>query len=94
MQIAIANILTSDELSFVQARVKAARFADGKATAGFAARLVKNNEQAAASDTSLSEVRKLVSERILANDLFRMAARPKQLTPLLISRYELGVEPQ
>lgn len=91
MQIAIANILTSDELSFVQARVKAARFADGKATAGFAARLVKNNEQAAASDTSLSEVRKLVSERILANDLFRMAARPKQLTPLLISRYEPGM---
>lgn len=91
MQIAIANILTSDELSFVQARVKAARFVDGKATAGFAARLVKNNEQAAASDTSLSEVRKLVSERILANDLFRMAARPKQLTPLLISRYELGM---
>ena len=91
MQIAIADILTSDELSFVQARVKAARFVDGKATAGFAARLVKNNEQAAASDTSLSEVRKLVSERILANDLFRMAARPKQLTPLLISRYELGM---
>ena len=91
MQIAIADILTSDELSFVQARVKAARFVDGKATAGFAARLVKNNEQAAASDTSLSEVRKLVSERILANDLFRMAARPKQLTPLLISRYEPGM---
>ena len=91
MQIAIADILTGDELSFVQARVKAARFVDGKATAGFAARLVKNNEQAAASDTSLSEVRKLVSERILANDLFRMAARPKQLTPLLISRYELGM---
>lgn len=91
MQIAIANILAGDELSFVQARVKAARFVDGKATAGFAARLVKNNEQAAASDASLSEVRKLVSERILANELFRMAARPKQLTPLLISRYEPGM---
>ena len=91
MQIAIANILSGDELSFVQARVKAARFVDGKATAGFAARLVKNNEQAAASDASLNEVRKLVSERILGNDLFRMAARPKQLTPLLISRYEPGM---
>ena len=91
MQIAIANILAGDELSFVQARVKAARFVDGKATAGFAARLVKNNEQAAASDASLNEVRKLVSERILGNDLFRMAARPKQLTPLLISRYEPGM---
>jgi PKHD-type hydroxylase len=91
MQISIANVLTGEDLSSVQSAAKAARYIDGKATAGFAARLVKNNQQAANSDVSLNKARTLVSERILANDLFCMAARPKALTPILFSRYEPGM---
>ena len=37
------------------------------------------------------EVRKLVAERILGNELFCLAARPKALSPLLLSRYEPGM---
>jgi PKHD-type hydroxylase len=90
MQIAIANVLDHNDLSAVHDALDAARFVDGKATAGFAARLVKDNEQAGASAT-LDIIRKRVSDRILANDVFRMAVRPKALTQLLFSRYAPGM---
>lgn len=92
MQIAIANILNDDDLRTVREALTTARFVDGKETAGFAARLVKDNRQAKASDKSPDAIRTLVADRILANDIFRIAARPKTLTPLLFSRYEPGMK--
>ena len=53
--------------------------------------LVKNNRQAEGSDRSLETIRKLVAERILGNEVFRLAVRPKALTPLMFSRYEPGM---
>lgn len=91
MRIAIANLLAPDELDAVRTALAAARFKDGRATAGFAAQLVKNNRQASATDAKLERARTLVSERILGNELFRMAARPKALTPLIFARYEPGM---
>jgi PKHD-type hydroxylase len=92
MQIAIAKLLTDDDLNAARDALANARFVDGRETAGFAARLVKDNQQVKASDHSLDAVRKLVADRILSNDVFRMAARPKALTPLLFSRYEPGMK--
>jgi len=91
MQIVIGNILSTEELETVNAALERARFVDGKATAGFAARMVKNNRQAESSDRSLETIRKLVAARILGNDVFRLAVRPKALSPLLFSRYETGM---
>ncbi len=90
MQIVIGTILSAAELKTVRNALKVARFVDGRATAGFAARRVKNNEQVDAADRSLDAVRTLVADRILGNEIFRMAVRPKTLTPLLFARYEKG----
>jgi PKHD-type hydroxylase len=90
MQIVIANVLTGDELETVRAALARARFVDGRETAGFAARLVKHNRQAA-SERGLETVRRLVAERILGNELFDLAVRPKALTPLMFSRYDNGM---
>ena len=90
MQIVIGNVLTGDDLATVRAALARAVFVDGRATAGFAARLVKNNRQAA-NDRKLETVRKLVAERMMGNEVFRLAVRPKALTPLLFSRYEPGM---
>src|SRR5207248_11347886 len=87
MQIVIGNVLSDAEVKTVVAALKRARFVDGRATAGFAARLVKNNRQAA-NDRSLDTIRKLVAARILGNDLFQMAVRPKALSTVMFSRYE------
>lgn len=89
MQIVIGNVLTAAELKTVLAALKTARFEDGRATAGFAARLVKTNQQAAGR--SLDAIRRLIAERILAHEVFRLAVRPKSLSPILLSRYEKGM---
>jgi len=90
MQLIIANVLSRTDLTTVRNVLKRARFVDGRATAGFAARLVKNNEQVDASDRSIETIRKLVAERIAKNELFQLAVRPKTLTPLMFARYERG----
>jgi PKHD-type hydroxylase len=91
MQIVIGNVLSADEIGLVCAALNRARFVEGATTAGFAARLVKDNRQAEGSGGSLDTVRKLVAERILGNEVFRLAVRPKALSPVLFSRYEKGM---
>lgn len=91
MQIVIGNVLSADQLASVREALKAARFVKGRETAGFAARIVKDNRQAASDDTSLEPARELVMAQIANNDVFRLAVRPKALTPLLFSRYEPGM---
>jgi len=91
MQIVIGNVLSAAEIALVRAALSRATFEDGRETAGFAARLVKNNQQAA-NDRKIETVRKLVEERILGNDLFALAVRPKALTPVMFSRYEPGMQ--
>jgi PKHD-type hydroxylase len=91
MQITVGHVLSAEDVATVCAALARARFVDGKATAGFAARTVKNNHQAEGSDRSLATVRALVAERILGNEVFQLAVRPKALSPLLFSRYERGM---
>lgn len=91
MQMVIANVLSAEETAIACAALARARFVDGRETAGFAARLVKDNRQAAGDERALEIVRKLVHERILGNELFATAVRPKALSTLLFSRYEEGM---
>jgi PKHD-type hydroxylase len=91
MQITIGNVLSRADLKTVHAALARARFVDGRRTAGFSARLVKNNRQAATADNSLDPVRDLIAQRLLGNDVFAMAVRPKTLTPFLFSRTGKGM---
>src|SRR5262245_38994572 len=85
MQIVIGNVLSAEEIKLVPAALKRARFVDGRATAGFAARIVKNNRQAEPA-RSLDTIRTPVAERALGNEVFRLPVRPKPLSPLLFAR--------
>jgi PKHD-type hydroxylase len=91
MQIVISDVISAAEIKTIADTLERARFVDGRATAGFAARLVKDNRQAEGSDRTLETIRKLVVERILGNEVFRLAVRPKMLSELLFSRYEPGM---
>jgi len=90
MRIAIANVLDPKEVAELNAALERVRFLDGRATAGYAAREVKDNRQADPLDRNAAALRALVADKLLANELFRLAARPKQLSPILFSRYEPG----
>ena len=89
MMLCIGDVLNSRELEEVCAEIETLTFVDGRATAGWAARLVKDNEQAEAG-TRVDALRGRIVAQILENELFQIAVRPKALTPLLISRYGPG----
>lgn len=90
MRIAIANVVDQAELTELRAALDTVRFLDGRATAGYAAREVKDNRQADPLDRKAAALRALVTDKMLSNELFRLAARPKQLSPIMFSRYEPG----
>lgn len=89
MMLCIGDVLNSKDLEEVRADIETLAFVDGRATAGWAARLVKNNEQAEAG-SQVDALRRRIAEQVLDNELFQIAVRPKALTPLLISRYGPG----
>lgn len=70
----------------------AARFIDGKSTAGWHAKVVKKNLQVDVGDAMLHKARARVKTALMDNPLFLMAARPKQLSPALFSKYGEGME--
>jgi len=90
MMLCIGDVLDKREAAAIRSEVENLTFVDGRATAGWAARLVKDNEQADADDNELKALRSRIAERILQNEIFQLAVRPKALTPLLISRYKPG----
>ncbi|NER80569.1 MAG: Fe2+-dependent dioxygenase [Leptolyngbya sp. SIO1D8] len=91
MILCIGNVLTPDELKLITAKLRETEFIDGKATAGWHARLVKNNTQLPQKSPVLEELRSRINKAIQRNPLFQMAVRPKRIHPLLVSRYEVGM---
>jgi PKHD-type hydroxylase len=87
MIMVIADIIPRDQVAALRARILALQFQDGGATAGWHAKLVKKNLQADRSDPAYAALNKQVTELITTNTIFRMAVRPKSMTPLLFSRY-------
>jgi PKHD-type hydroxylase len=89
MILAIADILSAADLAEVQAGLATATFVDGKATAGWAARLVKSNLQAS-TGPDLERVRALVETRLAQHAVFALAVRPKTILGPLFSHYLPG----
>jgi PKHD-type hydroxylase len=89
MILSIADVLSPAEVADVRAGLATARFEDGRASAGWAARLVKDNQQAT-DGPDLERVRSLIEARLLAHVVFVLAARPKHLLGPVFSRYAEG----
>jgi PKHD-type hydroxylase len=85
----IDNVISPDELALARDVLSRARFDDGKRTAGWSARNVKDNAQAA-REGEVDRLAGMLAERIRAHPVFALAVRPKLLTPLILSRYEGG----
>jgi PKHD-type hydroxylase len=93
MLLCIADVLLPDQLKGLVAKLNQAKFVDGKFTAGWHARMVKHNTQLKDDGTGLvQELQQNVMAALQKNALFQMAARPKQIRPLLFSRYEAGMD--
>jgi PKHD-type hydroxylase len=91
MLMVIANVVAPDQITQLRERILALKYVDGTLTAGWHAKLVKNNLQADRAQPEFAALNKTVSDAILGNPTVRIAARPKALTPLLFSRYSDGM---
>lgn len=91
MIVCIGNVLSDEELRHIRSQLASATFIDGKVTAGWHARLVKENTQLPKNSPVLQEVRSLIISALHRHPVFQMAARPKCIHPPLISRYEAGM---
>lgn len=89
MFLAIDDLLHAATVGAVREEAAGLAFEDGANTAGRFAREVKANDQAAASDAR-DAVLALVARALQGNALFAAAARPKAMTPLILSRYREG----
>jgi PKHD-type hydroxylase len=89
MILAIADLLSPPDLDAVNTELAGASFSDGRATAGWSARLVKQNLQAREGPEA-QRARSLIETRLLEHTVFQLATRPKRVIGPLFSRYEPG----
>jgi PKHD-type hydroxylase len=92
MILVIDNVLTANDITKVVDKLNGMKFVEGTATAGWHAKLVKNNMQVDRTQLEYQPLNKSVTESIMRNGTFRMAARPRHITPLLFSRYRDSME--
>ncbi|MBP2314813.1 Fe2+-dependent dioxygenase [Azospirillum soli] len=91
MILCIADLLPPEEVKAVREALDEATFFDGKKTAGWHAKLVKENLQLASGNPAIDALRERLTARVRENELFQMAVRPKAVTPVIVSRYEPGM---
>jgi PKHD-type hydroxylase len=89
MILGLDAILTGEELTALRARLAGADFQDGRSTAGWHARLVKENAQLSKDDPLAGAVRTEIDAALRRNAIFMAAVQPK-LIQLLVNRYGEG----
>lgn len=90
MIFSIPNVITKQEVAKINASLAQAQFTDGKLTAGWHAKLVKNNQQLSKQGLSQQLTTQVVSA-LKRNNLFQTAVRPKSIHSILFSRYDEGM---
>lgn len=88
----LADVLTPEQVRAITGRLAAdpEAFVDGRKTAGWQARSVKNNLQA--TGKAAEAITELVRTTLMQNAVFKAAAQPKTFVKLLVSRYLPGME--
>jgi len=88
--ICIADVISPNIIDDVTGTLDAADFQDGRATAGWHARLVKHNEQTQGGEP-VRAAGLAVETALRENALFRMAALPRRVRPVMFNRYRPGM---
>jgi len=89
MILSIADVLSAADVAAIRAGLARASFVEGAKTAGWAAQAVKANLQAA-DGPEIEGLRALIEARLMENEVFVLATRPKTVVGPLLSRYLAG----
>ena len=90
MILCITGVLEGGHLAKLRPLLESGAFRDGRDTAGWHAKLTKDNQQADPRDAGLRAAAEQIAERLSQHELFALAVRPKRLAPVMISRYAEG----
>lgn len=91
MIVIVPDLLTEQEQQQLKLLAAQSTFVDGKETAGFRAKLVKNNEQVAKDAANKKQLQEIVISALNRSKEFRRGAIPHRIRPPLISRYRPGM---
>jgi PKHD-type hydroxylase len=91
MILSIDNFLHSDELDLIISHLNTQDFIDGKSTAGWHAKLVKDNTQLKKDVDYIDTLTELINKAFDRNTFFQIASQPKIIHSLLFSRYTQGM---
>ncbi len=87
----IPNVLNSQELDDIASSLNEADFINGKTTAGWHAKLVKNNIQLKKKISYGEDLKELIKKALKRNLIFNSAIKPRIVHSILFSRYEVGM---
>lgn len=91
MLLKICGVLNQAQLDKIREVVAGASFQDGRLTAGFAARKVKENQELAAEPRAQELINRILMSSFGENMTFRNAALPNRLADFIIARYHQGM---
>lgn len=91
MIICIENVIQTADLELILNKLKKAEFIDGKLTAGWYAKEVKNNLQLSSNSDIILELQEIINQALEQEALFQSAIKPKKIRPILFSRYQPGM---
>ncbi len=90
MIIQLADVLTSQQLAATNALIDQGYFEDGKNTAGWHAKGVKNNRQWRATDALMGELNQQLSTALGSHPEFAAVTYPKYMQPFMVSESSDG----
>ena len=88
MILQISNAVDTDTIKSIVAGLDVGQFSDGKKTAGWAAKGVKNNQQLSGKKSEAAT--QVLLDRLQQNALVQSVMRPKQVARVTINRYQQG----
>lgn len=91
MIFSIPNVFTRQEITTINSSLASSEFKDGKLTAGWHAKLAKNNQQLSKKDALSSKLTTQVKSALNRNNLFQTVVRPRSIHSVLFSRYDVGM---
>jgi PKHD-type hydroxylase len=91
MLLLLPAVLKADELALVRALLAAARFVDGRLSAGAAARRVKHNEEMDPAAQDLERLNRVVMGGLARHPVYRAGALPLHVASPLYARYRPGM---
>src|SRR5579875_429692 len=86
----IPGVLKPDQVAECRKLIDAANWVDGRATAGFMAERVKNNQEVAQGHPAARQAGELILSALAANPLFIAVALPLLICPPFFNRYQGG----